>query len=146
MSRRDEALLTAFDADVLIYAAHGSGPLGSRIKELFREVPTEEFAGMGSVLLGVEVLAKPLREEPGSLEARELFRLLGRLDLRAFRQTTADLALSLAVTYGFRAADAAHLATAVENGASRFLTNNHKDFPKTINEIDIMYPDDLPRI
>ena len=37
-----------------------------------------------------------------------------------------------------------HLATAVNAGASRFLTNNSKDFPKSIAEIDIVYPDDLP--
>lgn len=37
-----------------------------------------------------------------------------------------------------------HLATAVGAGADRFLTNNAADFPKTINEIEITYPDDLP--
>ncbi|MCI2267141.1 hypothetical protein [Sediminivirga luteola] len=45
---------------------------------------------------------------------------------------------------GLRAADAAHLATAVVAGADRFVTNNRNDFPREISEIDIVYPDELP--
>ena len=42
------------------------------------------------------------------------------------------------------AADATHLATAVAAGADRFITNNQRDFPQTIEEIDVVYPADLP--
>ncbi len=42
-----------------------------------------------------------------------------------------------------RAADAVHLATAVVAGADRFITNNRRDFPKSISEIDITYPEAL---
>ena len=50
--------------------------------------------------------------------------------------------------YGLRAADAihlatAHLATAVSAGADRFITDNKADFPKSISEVDITYPEDL---
>ena len=48
-----------------------------------------------------------------------------------------------AASYGLRAADAVHLATAVGAGANRFLTNNKRDFPKSITEIDVTYPEDL---
>ena len=41
------------------------------------------------------------------------------------------------------AADAVHLATAVGAGADRFLTNNRRDFPRTIAEIAVVYPDEL---
>ena len=37
-----------------------------------------------------------------------------------------------------------HLATALDAGADRFITNNSRDFPKTITEIDVTYPTDLP--
>jgi predicted nucleic acid-binding protein len=70
--------------------------------------------------------------------------LLGRLDLRPLDEPAARLALALAASHGLRAADAAHLATAVASGADRFLTNNRRDFPKTITEIDVVYPSDLP--
>lgn len=40
--------------------------------------------------------------------------------------------------------DAMHLATAVGASADRFLTDNEADFSKSITEIDITDPEDLP--
>lgn len=77
-------------------------------------------------------------------ELADLSDLLGRLDLRPADEAIADLASTLAASYRLRAADAIHLATAVSSGADRFLTNNQSDFPKSIAEIDIVYPQDLP--
>ncbi len=54
---------------------------------------------------------------------------------------TAEVATSLASAYRLRAADAVHLATAVIGGADRFVTTNRRDFPTTITEIDIVYPE-----
>lgn len=137
------SVLTAFDADVLIYAAAEGHPSGEPIRPLFIRADGSS-AGVGSVLLLTEVLAKPMRDDPDSEEVAALVSLLSRLDLRPFDDATARLSLALAVSYGLRAADAVHLATAVAAGADRFLTNNRKDFPRTITEIDIVYPDDLP--
>lgn len=134
--------LVAFDADVLIYAAVAGHPLGDRVAELFKSAGSES-AGVGSVLLLTEVLAKPLRDDPDSDEVAALMGLLSRLDLVPLDEATARLSLSLAVSYGLRAADAAHLATAIAAGADVFLTNNRKDFPKAITEIDVVYPDEL---
>jgi predicted nucleic acid-binding protein len=50
----------------------------------------------------------------------------------------------LAAKYGMRAADATHLATAVGLGADRFITNSRGDFPRTIDEVQVTYPEDLP--
>ena len=77
--------------------------------------------------------------------SRSSARCLGRLDLRPVDAATALLATAaLGASCGLRAADAVHLATAVGAGADRFITNNMTDFPKSIREIDITYPDDLP--
>lgn len=92
-----------------------------------------------------EVLATPLREGT-SAEVRLLAVLLGRLDLRPVGRATAELAAVLAAKYGLRAADAIHLATAVEHGDQRFNTHNVSDFPPSISEIDITYPGDLPDV
>lgn len=132
--------VTAFDADVLIYAAAAGHPLGTRVRPLFRQA---DFVGVGSVLLLAEVLAKPMRVDPTSPETAALVGLLARLDLRPLDVATGRLALALASSYRLRAADAAHLATAVAAGADRFLTNNRRDFPQSISEIDIVYPDEL---
>lgn len=136
----------AFDADVLIYAAVPDHPLGRRVRALFPSEPTATtgaVAGIGSVLLIPELLTKPMRDdEKPELEALTI--LLARLDLRPTDEAVAQLATALGATYGLRAADAVHLATAVSAGAVRFITNNSADFTKTIAEIDVTYPGDLP--
>ncbi len=137
--------MDAFDADVLIYAAVPDHPLGRRVRTLFingADGEVDDLAGVGSLLLLPEVLGKPLREARGE-EVMALAALLARLDLRPLDWTTAEVATVLAVSYGLRAADAAHLATAVLVGADRFITNNQRDFPTTIDEIQITYPADL---
>jgi predicted nucleic acid-binding protein len=138
----------AFDSDVLIYAAVPGHLLGRRVRALFRSLPdarTASVAGIGSVLLLPEVLMKPSRMGAHE-EVVALVSLLARVDLRPTDQATAKLATALGGSYGLRAADAVHLATAVAAGADRFLTNNRTDFPKSIAEIDITYPDDLPDV
>jgi predicted nucleic acid-binding protein len=115
------------------------------VRALFPTEPVEGtglVAGVGSVLLLPELLTKPLRE--GAVhELNELGALLARLDLRPVDDVTADLATALGAAYRLRAADAVHLATAVNAGADRFITNNAADFSKSITEIDITYPGDL---
>jgi predicted nucleic acid-binding protein len=134
--------MDAFDADVLIYAAADEHPLGRRVRALFATEPGS-YAGVGSVLLIPEILAKPMRD--GHIEElTALAGLLSRLDLRACDAVTAEVATSLAATHRLRAADAVHLATALLTGADRFVTNNRRDFPETLPDITITYPDTLP--
>lgn len=134
--------MDAFDADVLIYAAAPDHPLGSLVLRLFSVLAVGEVAGVGSVFLLPEVLARPIRDNAAA-EVDGLTSLLGHLDLRPMDRMTAQVATALAAAYGLRAADATHLATAVVAGADRFITNNSRDFPKSITEIDITYPSDL---
>lgn len=135
--------MDCFDADVLIYAAVPGHGLGRRVAALLRTADPGEFGGAGSVLLLPEVLGKPLRDGDAA-EIRVLAGLLSRLDLRPVDRATAELATALCSRYRLRAADATHLATALDLGADRFITNNQRDFPTTISEIDIVYPADLP--
>jgi predicted nucleic acid-binding protein len=135
--------MDCFDADALIYAAVPGHPLGRRVAALFTAAGTSALAGAGSVLLLPEVLGKPLRDGAAG-EVRALAGLLARLDLLPVDRATAELATALAGRYRLRAADAAHLATAVAVGADRFITSNERDFPADIAEIHITYPADLP--
>lgn len=97
---------------------------------------------VGSVLLVAEVLIKPVREQRTD-EFDELIAILARLDLMNLSEMTAHRAVALGSSYGLKGPDACHLATAVEAGADRFITNNRKDFSKKITEIDVTYPTDL---
>jgi len=133
---------TAFDADALIYAATPGHAMGRRVSRIFNDV-APELAGVGSVLLANEVLPKPLHANLYSAEAQQLRRMLAQLELFPVEQSTSTLAVELAIKYGLKTVDAIHLATAIIADADRFLTNNRKDFPKTIAEVEIVYPDEL---
>ena len=133
--------MDAFDADVVVYAAMEGHELGGHVRALFAAARAD-VAGIGSVLLLPEVLSKPLHADAHG-ETEAIMKLLSRLDLRPADEATATLATSLRASYGLRTVDAIHLATAVGAGADRFITNNRRDFPKSIAEIDITYPDDL---
>jgi predicted nucleic acid-binding protein len=134
--------MDTFDADVLIYAAIRGHPYRRRVLALFQQ-RTGTPVGSGSVLLLPEVLSKPTREG-ATTELRALAGLLARLDLRPVDLATSELATELAAKYRLRAADAVHLATAVSLGADRFITNNQRDFPRSIVEVAVTYPADLP--
>jgi predicted nucleic acid-binding protein len=133
--------MDAFDADVLIYAAVPGHPLGRRVAGLLGAPGRRQR--IGSCLLLTELLSKPLRDGQAA-EVRALAGLLARLDLLPLDRATAELATVVAAKYGLRAADAAHLATAIGMGADRFVTNNKRDFSAGIKEIDITYPESLP--
>ncbi|MBW0102567.1 PIN domain-containing protein [Pseudonocardia sp. KRD291] len=133
--------MDAFDADVLIYAASADHRFGPLIRALFPATPGRT-AGVGSVLLLPEVLAKPMRTGAAG-ELTALVGLLSRLNLRPVDAVTAEVATTVAVAYGLRAADATHLATAVVAGADRFVTNNRRGFSAAIAEIDVVYPEML---
>ena len=137
--------MDAFDADVLIYAAAPDHPLGRRVAALLppRAGSRGAPAGVGSLLLLPQVLGKPIRDDAAG-EVQALAALLARLDLHPLDQATAELATALSGRYRMRAADAVHLATAIVFGADRFITNNQRDFPATIEEIRVTYPADLP--
>jgi predicted nucleic acid-binding protein len=135
--------MDTFDADALIYAAVPGHPQGRRVLALFQQA-SGTFIGSGSVLLLPEVVSKPRREGWPTLRALES--LLARIDLRPVDLAIAELATVLAANYRLRAADATHLATAVSLGADRFITNNQRDFPRTITEVQVTYPEDLPDV
>ena len=137
--------MDAFDADVLVYAAVPGHHLGEAVRRLFPDEPAggeRAFAGVGSLLLLPEVLARPTGQD-ASDEVAALAALLGRLDLRPVDETIASLAAALGASYRLRSADSVHLATAVAAGADRFVTNNRRDFSPSIEEVSVTYPADL---
>ncbi|MFT4262783.1 MAG: PIN domain-containing protein [Nocardioides sp.] len=140
--------MNAFDSDVLIYAASPSGAVTvPGVRALFEGLQDGEVAGMGSVLLAPEVLIKPQRcsahDDAAAAEARTLAELLSRIDLWPVDDDVMVMAVGLGARYGLKTVDACHLATAVLAGADRFVTNNRKDFTRDIEEIDVVYPDEM---
>lgn len=134
-------MIDAFDADCLIYAAADGHPLGQKVAALFSD--GSDQVRIGSTVLIPELLTKPMREHRTE-ELRRLGFYLARLDLRPADRAIANLAATLGARYRLRAADAIHLATAVQHGADRFITNNRRDFDnEQVIEIDVTYPDNV---
>jgi predicted nucleic acid-binding protein len=129
--------MDAFDTDVLIYAAtkHHLGPA-------VRTLVTSTDDNIGSVLLIPELTTKPIGTGD-NVQLEALNDLLARFTLLPCDQAVAELAAIVGATHRLEAADAIHLATAVQAGADRFITNNKRDFPVSIEEIEIVYPDQL---
>jgi predicted nucleic acid-binding protein len=133
-------VIVAFDSDVLIYAAIPGHPLGNRVLHLLNDL---SVIAIGSVLLRPETLIKPTRQDPLGGETKNLTDILSNITLVPCSEYLSFISLGLGVKYGLKTPDAIHLATAVDSQADRFLTNNQKDFPKTISEINVIYPTDL---
>jgi predicted nucleic acid-binding protein len=93
-------------------------------------------------LLLPELLGEPMRAKATD-QVDALLEVLARLDLHVVDRQIATVATTFAAKYELKAVDATYLATAVVMGADRFITNNQKDFPKTISELDVVYPADL---
>lgn len=113
----------ALDADVAIYAVIAS-PWTASVRARLNGATL-----IGSVLLPVEVLPKPMRTGKRT-EQEALQALLRRVRLVELSLPLAALATQLAAEYGLRAADSVHLATAVHEEADVFYTNNTKDFAR----------------
>ena len=129
--------MDALDTDVLIYAAEPGHDLGRGVARLVADGGDL----VGSVLLLPELLVKPTRLD-GPERAR-IVALLAHVDLVPLSGVIASHAVTLGARYALHVGDAVHLATAVDAGADRFITNNRRDFKKDITEIDIVYPDEL---
>ena len=125
----------AVDADVCIYAVTAS-PWTPSVRECLSAA--DEL--VGSVLLPVETLPKPLRHRSDP-EAQAMLTLLASIRLVEVSHPVAALATVLAVDHGLRAVDAVHLATALHLNADLFLTNNIKDYGSIhVAEIEIRFP------
>lgn len=132
--------MDALDSDVLIYATVPGHRLGAPVLAPFPADPPNDDAnlqaGVGSTLLVPEVLTKPTRDDAAE-EVAALAMLLARLALRPVDEAITALAVALGVSYRLRPADAVHQATAVSAGADRFLTNNRRDFPQSIEGVSV---------
>ena len=96
----------------------------------------------GSQLLVSELMIKPTREN-NERELAALTACLARLELRPVDPQVAALSVALGAAYRLKPPDAIHLASAVDAGAERFVTNNRRDFDKGIVEVEVVFVEEL---
>lgn len=118
--------LVYLDTSILIYLIEGEAGIQRAVKDCIAELgarPATSF--ITSRLTRLECRVKPLREQNAAL-MRQYDHLLGASTLRLCELTpeVIERATELRAHHRFTTPDAIHLATAIELGASSFLTGD----------------------
>lgn len=116
----------AFDTNALIYLLEKHQIYGSEVKEVFELIEKGICYGITSTLLITEVLTKPLKEKADDLYNKYLAFFLAFPNLTIMdvtRRISVDAA-KLRARYNLKTPDAIFIATAFEEGAEAFITND----------------------
>lgn len=115
------------DANCFIYLFEPPGSeRGRRVQEMFVEPTTS--AVVTSVLTIAELLIKPLRDgsEQEANDLREAVVAIPRLEIIDVNLRVAETAALIRAATNLKLPDAIHLATAVQQDAAAFLTNDSR--------------------
>ncbi|MDA0738394.1 MAG: type II toxin-antitoxin system VapC family toxin [Nitrospirae bacterium] len=118
------------DAPAFIYSLEHIEPYCSLLGSVWLASQANQFEIVSSELVLLETLVKPLREKDETLTV--LFRsLLYSKEVRLIPATAAlwETAAGLRASFGLKAPDALHAATALQEGCKSFMTND-VDFRK----------------
>ncbi|SPF46275.1 PilT protein domain protein [Candidatus Desulfosporosinus infrequens] len=116
----------AIDTNAFIYLMERHPKYFTIVRELFNAVEIGKVYAVSSVLLITEILTKPLKDSNKGLADRYLafISTFPNLGLREIDQNIALQAAKLRARYGFKTPDALFLATAMEEKAEAFITND----------------------
>lgn len=124
------------DTAPLIYFIEGSSEYQENLKQLFEANDKGVFSFITSSITLLEVLVKPLKE--GQLELADKYKTIlssaTGIEIFDITNTLAVKAAELRAKYNLRTPDSIQIATAIENNAAYFLTNDIR--LKSIPEIE----------
>jgi predicted nucleic acid-binding protein len=120
--------VVGLDTAPLIYFIEKNPRYYAKVRPFFERAADNRFRVVTSVITVVEVLVHPLRND--NLELAHKYRdILGNqseLSVLPVSEALAEQAARLRATYNLRTPDAIQLATALQEGASFFLTNDNR--------------------
>ena len=133
--------IIAVDSMVFIYHLEAHPDYLPLTRILFKRIESGKNRAVGSYLSLMEVLTLPYRLNRQNLilTYRNLLGDFPHLSLWPLDQATADLAASIRGHHQISTPDAIQLATALQQKATAFVTNDHQ--LKKIPEIDILLLD-----
>ena len=131
------------DTVPLIYFIEGSSPYQDKLKKVFEDNDKGNFTFITSSITLLEVLVKPLRDGQSALANKYKNILTKAAGIEVFDITIdlASKAAELRAKYNLRTPDAIQLATAIDNKAAFFLTNDLR--LKSVSEIDTVMLSEL---
>jgi predicted nucleic acid-binding protein len=118
--------LVFIDANVVIYSVEKIEPYRSLLQPMWEAAKAGEIALIGSELLLLETLVKPLHDQDVQLESifRNLLLASNELRLIPIDRLVLESAARLRATVGIKTPDAIHAATALLAGTTLFVTND----------------------
>jgi predicted nucleic acid-binding protein len=118
--------LVFIDANVVIYSAEKIEPYRSLLQPMWEAAKAGEIALIGSELLLLETLVKPLHDQDVQLESifRNLLLASNELRLIPIDRLVLESAARLRATVGIKTPDAIRAATALLAGTTLFVTND----------------------
>lgn len=121
-----QSSLVFIDANVVIYSVEKIEPYATLLLPMWEAAKAGDIALIGSELLLLETLVKPLREKDTQLESIYRNLLLASNELRLLSADASVLgsAARLCATAGLKTPDAIHAATALLVGSTIFITND----------------------
>ncbi len=118
----------SIDSNILIYFFEGTTPYHQRLMKLFSDTQKHNIQILCSALVWSEILTLPFKEN-----LQEHITRYTHLDDEPFRLVCVPVSKHIAISaasirakYGFKIPDAIHLATALEQKADYFLTNDKR--------------------
>ncbi len=116
------------DTTPLIYFIEENPTYLERVSTFFEALDDGEFYAVTSMVTLIEVLVHPLRRNDAALARRyqEILLNAGGLSTLPLSREVAEGAARLRATHNLRTPDAIQMATAVNAGASFFLTNDSR--------------------
>jgi len=118
--------IVGLDTAPLIYLIEQNLTHLTRVRAFFAAMSQGQFRVVTSVITLVEVLVHPLRANNTELaeQYRDILFDQEHLEIVPISAAIAEQAAQLRATYNLRTPDALQLATAVQEGATFFLTND----------------------
>lgn len=125
------------DTPVLIYLLQRNPTYIDRVREVMREVQSGSTVAIFSAIGLIEILTGPKKQGRHDLAAqyRETLFNFPNLTVRGLNQRIIEYASDLRASYNISTPDAIHLATAIDSGVSKFITNDRS--LKKIREIKV---------
>ena len=116
----------AIDKNSFIYLMERNPIFFNVVRELFSSIESGTVYAVSSILLMTEVLTKPLRERDKVLVNRYMAFIgtFPNLELKEVNNKIAFKAAKLRAAYGLKTPDAIFIATAIQEKAKLFVTND----------------------
>jgi len=114
------------DTPILIYVLEKNPQYIERAREFMRRVQSGEYHAIFSGIGLIEILTGPKKQGQYELAARyrEIITHFPNLTIRGINENIIDIASDVRAKYGIATPDAIHLATAIDSGATKFITND----------------------